>query len=114
MESSLLAAIVLGIGALAFIAAPLLRHRLRTRMLEEARSSLFAEKEAALQLIADLEHDRGTGKLEPDDYETLHEAAERRAIAVMKRLDAASGQAPPSDSEEWIRAERLRLRRRRK
>ncbi|MBD3163370.1 MAG: hypothetical protein GF328_14810 [Candidatus Latescibacteria bacterium] len=112
MDISLLVAIVLGIGALAFIAAPLLRHRTLARKLEEKRV-LLTEKEAVLQLLADLDHDRETGKLEPADYESLREAAEARAIAVLKKLDATTKGPAAVDPEEWIRSERLRLRRQR-
>jgi hypothetical protein len=110
---SIILAIVLVLGALAYVAAPLFRERMRAgrRGPEEERIAALLEKESAFQLLTDLEHDRGTGKLDPEDYSAQKEVAQARAIDALKRLDALGVQAAPGMDpiEHWIREERRRL-----
>ncbi len=95
-------------GAAAFISRPLLRRRLDPRR-DGERTHAVAEKEAALQLIRDLDQDRQTGKLEEVEYAEQRAAAESAAIRAMKRLESF-GVAPGADSlEQLIRLERARL-----
>jgi cytochrome c-type biogenesis protein CcmI len=108
---SVVFAILLAIGALAFVAAPLLRGRKRSRgMRQELREALL-EKNAAIQLLHDLEHDRNTGKLDEEDYLEQKTAAELRAIAALRRLDemGAPSEAGADPIEMLIREERRRL-----
>lgn len=102
--------IVLILGALAYVAAPLARGHARARREEERRSALM-EKEGALQLLGDLEHDRLTGKLGEEDFRQQREAAETRAIAAMRRLDSLGEPAGADPIEQAIRVERSRLQR---
>jgi hypothetical protein len=108
---SVILAILLGLGALAFIAAPLLRGRLRNRGIREEVRDLFHEKNAAILLLRDLDHDRSTGKLDDQDYLEQKAATEARALAVLRRLDEigapASGDVDPI--EKLIREERRRI-----
>jgi cytochrome c-type biogenesis protein CcmI len=100
--------IALIVGAAAFISLPLRRRRLGARR-DEERTHANTEKEAALQLIRDLDQDRQTGKLEADEYAEQRAAAEAAAIRAMKRLESF-GEAPGTDSlEQLIRLERTRL-----
>lgn len=116
MIVSVILAVLLTLGALAFVAAPLLRGRMRdrTRASRDSEEELLAarlEKDAAIQLLSDLEHDRSTGKLDDEDYLLQKAGAQERAVEALKRLDAL-GIAESSDGkpiEQWIREERLRL-----
>jgi len=100
--------VLLVLGALAFVGSPLLRPSGLLRR-EGSGSSAIREKEAAIQLLRELEHDRQTGKLEEGDYRTQRAEAEARAIGAMKQLDSM-GEAVGEDLlERTIRLERIRL-----
>ena len=103
-------AIVLGLGTVALIALPLIHGRVRGRRDQERRAAL-QEKRAALQLLAELEHDLQTGKLEEEDYSQQKAEVEGRAVAAMKRLDALGGAAGQDEVEGLIRVERAKLQR---
>ncbi len=100
--------VLLLLGALAFVAAPLLRGA-KTAQREEEKRDLVHEREAALQLLRDLEHDRQTGKLDSDDYAAQRAEAEGRAIQAMRRLDALGVAEGGDPLEAAIRLERIRL-----
>jgi hypothetical protein len=100
--------VLLIVGAGAFIALPLRRRRLIARR-DEEKAQAAAEKEAALQLIRDLEQDRQTGKLEEDEYAEQRADAEARAILAMKRLESLGGAGDTDSVEQLIRRERTRL-----
>lgn len=81
--------VLLVIGALAFILSPVLgRPQHRGGGNREERARLRREKQAALLLLRDLEFDYRTGKLLDADYRTSRAEAERRALAILQRMDA--------------------------
>lgn len=107
---ALLAVVLLAILVIlggAFIVAPL-RTRRRTMGRDEVRQA-FAQRESAIQLIRDFEHDHKTGKLGEDDYVAVRNEAEARAIEAMKRYDRLGGTEGDDPVERAIREERSRI-----
>jgi cytochrome c-type biogenesis protein CcmI len=100
--------VVLTIGALAFIAAPLVRVRSIHRSDEDRRSAQM-ERDVSLQLLRDLNHDRATGKVDAEDFEEQKAEIEARAIAAMASLDALGIGEGSDPMERLIRVERVRL-----
>ena len=107
VDAALVIAILLSLGSLVFVFLPIRRSAARPRSEEER--ALLAEKTAAIQLLADLEHDRFTGKLTEDDYRESRGLAEGQAISAMKRLDALDGGETDDPIEKLIQIERARL-----
>ncbi|MDM7915062.1 MAG: hypothetical protein ACE15D_18110 [Candidatus Eisenbacteria bacterium] len=110
---SIVILVLLVLGALAFIAAPLLREQRGARRREEERQQALGAKQRAIQLIRDLDLDRQTGKVEEADWQEQRAALEAVAIEAMRRLDAIGGGDEGDDPiERAIREEREKLRRR--
>lgn len=111
MIVSVVLAILLALGALAFVAAPIVRGRLRGLGLRQEFRDARLEKNAAIQFLHDLEHDRNTGKLDEQEYMEQKSDADRRAIASLRRLDELGAPSDPQADpiERLIREERLRL-----
>ncbi len=86
------AMIVLAAAAALFVLAPLRRSAHRPGYPAE-QDRLFAEREALLQALRDLDLDRATGKLSDADYAGLAARYRAQAIAVLGRLDALPGRA---------------------
>jgi len=87
-----IALIVIAAAVLWFVAAPLLRSdALESERLVSAQSEavdLQSHYSMLLASLADLEEDRGTGKINDEDYEGLHESLTSRAVEIMKKIDA--------------------------
>jgi cytochrome c-type biogenesis protein CcmI len=96
--------IVLGFG---FIAIPLRRGRTFARR-DEVRQALL-QKESAIQLLRDFEHDRRTGKLDEEEYHAVREEAEANAVEAMKRYDRLGGAERDDPIERAIRAEKMKI-----
>lgn len=60
---------------------------------EELREieGLMARKTALVQSLRDIEYDHQTAKISTEDYERFKRSHERRAVAIMRRLDAIHG-----------------------
>lgn len=102
--------IILLLASLAFVTLPLLGGR-RTARREEDRRAALMEREMAIQLLRDIQHDHLTGKIDDEDFVAQKAAIETRAIAEMRRFDAI-GRVEGGDSiEVLIRQERTRLQR---
>ncbi|NIM00927.1 MAG: hypothetical protein GTN89_08505 [Acidobacteria bacterium] len=90
--------ILLAAAVLWFVAAPLLRsdalERERVVSAESEAVELQSRHAMLLASLADLEEDRGTGKLSDEDYERLKESLTSRAIEVMKKIDALPEPGP--------------------
>jgi Tfp pilus assembly protein PilN len=97
MTAGTLLAVVLAVGALAYVLAPLLRRDAlepdagSEAALDELRE-LHAHQQTLLASLKDLEDDRQTGKIGDEDYERLHARLSAQAIEVMQRLDRAEQQ----------------------
>jgi cytochrome c-type biogenesis protein CcmI len=100
--------ILLVLGALAFVTAPFLRGDARGH--RQDKEDALSAKRAAVQLLAELDHDRQTGKLLAGDYEAQRREVESRAIRAMKDLDAIAGTTQSDPLEQLIQAERNRLK----
>ncbi|TXD38965.1 zinc-ribbon domain-containing protein [Lujinxingia vulgaris] len=60
---------------------------------EELREieGLMARKAALVQSLRDIEYDHQTAKISTEDYARFKRSHERRAVAIMRRLDAIHG-----------------------
>jgi hypothetical protein len=100
--------VTLVLGSLAYVGRSLVGGRRQVRR-EEERRALLLEREMALQLLRDLQHDHLTGKIEDEDFLAQKEETEARAILTMRRLDALGHEEGGDPIEMAIRQERLRL-----
>ncbi|MCP3980368.1 MAG: hypothetical protein GY716_13785 [bacterium] len=85
--------VVVALGLLVFVAAPLLR---RDASLDERLApagsqlqELQSHHEMLLDSLRDLEDDRATDKIDETDYKDLSARLSAKAVEVMKSLDAA-------------------------
>lgn len=94
---TILAGMALVIAVAALIALPLTRTSQPAQALERNRDAVEAlehEKDVALLAIKEAEFDRAMGKLSDDDYSTLRNQYEERALNALSALDTL----PPPDS----------------
>ena len=94
MTLGALAAALLGLVALVYIVAPLLRGENAPAAREAAAASeardLLSQREMLLASLRDLEDDHATAKVSDEDYENLKQQLTRQAVEVLKRLDDAT------------------------
>lgn len=83
-----------GLIVVGLVAYPLLRQRLPAIREFESRilpskdpESLKAEKEAILDVLAELEDDYEAGHLDEEEYEALRERYQQKAKDIMKKID---------------------------
>lgn len=105
MTAAVVIVLVLALAAAAFVAAPLLREaaaepRHASPALAGARE-LQSRRDMLLASLRDLEDDRATDKISPEDYEELHGRLSARAIEVLDGLDDLE-----RDRERALEAER--------
>lgn len=97
MTGGIVVAALLGLAAVAFVLAPLLRRdaldagERNEPALDELRE-LHARQQMLLASLKDLEDDRATDKIGDEDYERIKARLSSQAIEVMRRLDAAEAQ----------------------
>jgi hypothetical protein len=93
MILGVLLAVLLAVTALGYVLAPLLRgdaldsDERSEATLDELRT-LHARKQMLLVSLKDLEDDRQTEKIGPDDYERLKARLSTQTVEVMRRIDA--------------------------
>jgi hypothetical protein len=58
-----------------------------SEVISPERAALLAEKRTLLLALKDLESERDSGKLSPDDYQDLNEQYRKRAREVLRELD---------------------------
>jgi len=86
-----LLALIAALAALGFAVSPLIRHP-RGRSNGEAEvSELLTQRDLALDDIRELDFDRDLGNLSEDDHQELREQSKRRAVAILKELQAEEG-----------------------
>jgi len=68
---------------------------------------LLARKEGLLRALRELEFDKATEKISPEDYERFRLKLERQAVGVMKELDAIHGGRQWRDEVDQFIADRL-------
>ncbi len=63
------------------------------------REALEAAREAKYREIRDLELDFRTGKLSPEDYETINAQLRSEAIEILDRLEPSDGHGSGAEDE---------------
>jgi len=90
-------AALLGLVALGFVVAPLLRGEGAPAAREAEAASevrdLLSQREMLLASLRDLEDDHATTKISDEDYASLKQRLTRQAVEVLKRLDDANSAA---------------------
>jgi hypothetical protein len=100
----LLAGIVVALGVVAAVAAPLFTGRGAPLDDGPDRASEIREvaalRDIALETLRDLEFDRHAGKIAESDYRELADRTRAEAAAFMERLDRLQGGAGPAPAPE--------------
>ncbi len=94
-EIGVLIGLVLAVGAVIGVARPLLRSTDGTLTDETALSDLQARREAAYQVLRDLDGDFQVGRLAEDDYRQMRVQALSHAAEVVAQIDAYRAPATP-------------------
>ncbi len=98
MSGVLIAALVIGLSALAFALWPLWSRRggggILLALPPDRRQQLEEEKRAALRALRELAFEHGAGHISDDDYGDLRARYERDAAAVLTELDRLSPARP--------------------
>jgi hypothetical protein len=85
-------ALLLTAAAFAFVARPLIQRRRRPADVAGSDlAELLSERDLALEDLRDLDFDHDLGNLSEADHQELREQSKRRAVAVLKQLQAESG-----------------------
>ena len=109
MTGIVLAAVVIGVPALAFTLWPLLRADARGRTFlplpVDRRQQLAEEKRAALAALRELEFEHGAGHVSDADYADLRRRYEGEAATVLTELDrlGPAEPAPPRTEQREAR-----------
>ena len=103
MEYAVVTDLVILAGALAFVGWPLAnpaRADEDSTAREKRRIALDEEKERLLAGLADLDHDRATGKMEDADHLTLSSKLKAEAARVFREIDLNEGRRLLKTGEE--------------
>jgi len=87
----LLIAPILFIGAVLYIAYPLLKEEKREPAAEDQRTDqemVLKEKEDVIETLRDIEMDFRMGKLSTQDYQALKSDFEQQAVEIFQRLQS--------------------------
>jgi hypothetical protein len=107
MTLGAIVAALLGLVALGFIVAPLLRAENAPAAREAAVASehrdLLAQREMLLASLRDLEDDYATTKISDEDYESHKQQLSQQAVGVLKRLDETTTEAEEELARPQIR-----------
>jgi len=99
MWIAMLIALVLSVGALAFVVWPLLKPGPAPVMVEDDRlTELLGRKDAVLKAIKDLEFDYQVGKLSEEDYQLYDQRLRRQAVALLQQIEEVAPQSADMDS----------------
>jgi hypothetical protein len=95
---TILAGILLGLGVVTFVLAPLAAHRKAPMtdgpdLIAELRE-LYALKEVAFEALRDLELDFHAGKIGEPDFRELTERTKGEAVLLVQRIDALEARIP--------------------
>jgi hypothetical protein len=111
---AILAGLGLAILVAAYVARPLILQRVAHDHAPSElppRKQLAARRDAVYALIRELDSDYQTGKLNSQDYQTMRERYVIEGAALLKQLDALSGQNGRAALEAELEARVLNLRR---
>jgi len=107
---TLILALLLSLGALAFVLWPLLNAHSPVQPLEDDRlTELVARKDSTLRALKDLEFDHQVGKLTEEDYGRFYERLSRQAVALIGQIEKITPQVTGLD--DVLEAEIARGRR---
>jgi hypothetical protein len=99
MWIAMLIALVLSVGALAFVVWPLLKPGPAPAMVEDDRlTELLGRKDAVLKAIKDLEFDYQVGKLSEEDYQLYDQRLRRQAVALLQQIEQVAPQSADIDA----------------
>jgi hypothetical protein len=88
MWIALLIALVLSLGALAYVVWPLLKPGPAPILVEDDRlTELLGRKDAVLKAIKDLEFDYQVGKLSEEDYQLYDQRLRRQAVGLLQQIE---------------------------
>ena len=86
-EAGVLIGIAVAALAVFLVTRPLRERTLEMRADDTSLANLLAEREAAYQVLRDLDNDFQTGKLADDDYRPLRVQALARAAEIVAQID---------------------------
>ena len=99
MWIAMLIALVLSVGALAFVVWPLLKPGPAPVMVEDDRlTELLGRKDAVLKAIKDLEFDYQVGKLSEEDFQLYDQRLRRQAVALLQQIEQVAPQSADLDT----------------
>ncbi len=99
MWIAMLIALVLSVGALAFVVWPLLKPGPAPVMVEDDRlTELLGRKDAVTEAIKDLEFDYQVGKLSEEDYQLYDQRLRRQAVALLQQIEEVAPQSADMDA----------------
>ena len=107
LSPGIIVSILLAVGALAFIAAPLFRadaaeaERIARHTSEAV--DLQQRREMVMATLRDLEEDRATDKIDEEDYQQLYATLTARAVEIMKRRDELEARNLEAQKKKTIR-----------
>lgn len=84
-------ALVATFVAFVFVVRPLIRRRTSNASAGAGIGELLSERDLALEDLRDLDFDHDLGNLSEADHQELREQSKRRAVAVLKQLQAEDG-----------------------
>ena len=106
----MLIALVVSLGALAYVVWPLLKPGPAPVMVEDDRlTELLGRKDAVLMAIKDLEFDYQVGKLSEEDYQLYDQRLRRQAVALLQQIEQVAPQS--ADIDAAVEAEIAQRRR---
>ena len=93
----LLVAPVLFIGAVLYVAYPLLKDTAESRTQEKKateQEQIVQQKEEIIEILKDIDMDFRMGKLSQQDYQSLKRDFEQRAVEVFQQLESLEKESP--------------------
>jgi hypothetical protein len=114
MLAPLVLFVAVAVGALLFVARPLLGRTeplpaVRADGSAAARLALVEERDRALAALKELEFDHRTGKVSDEDYRELIGPMRRRAVETLRSLEPAGQPVRPARSRR-VRRPRAKVR----
>ncbi len=95
---TLIIALTLSLGALAWVIWPLLNRAPAPLLVEDDRLvTLIARKEALMTSIKDLEFDYHVGKLDDEDYQRYDQRLRRQAISLIQQIELVAPESTGLD-----------------
>jgi hypothetical protein len=107
---TILFALLIALGAFAYVILPLVRQDVPLLPLEDDRlTDLLARKDTALRALKDLEFDHQVGKINDEDYQRFQERLSRQAVGLLQQIERITPESAQLD--EQMEAEIAKMRR---